>query len=171
MSTRNQFLILNILGGMAVLGSYAWGIGLFPDLRDDFWGGVPEGLRGFYTLNMFLAAGGYIAIFSFFMLRERPENFARLYLPYVLILIPSALWLPLTVWVLLEPGIALWWLLRIDLLAVGLGGLMLYPALWRTEAGSRDTKKLLSIALFFFCLQTAVLDALVWPYYFELPMH
>lgn len=149
-----------------MLGSYVWGIGGYPELRDAFWGGVPESLRGLYTVNMFLAAAGYLGAFTFFMIKA--SNFRRLALPYVLILIPSALWLPLTVAVLLQPSDWLWWITRVNLFAVGLGGLLLYPAIYNTPASSR-IKALVMFGLLFFCLQTAVLDALVWPYYFELP--
>ncbi|MDX1497279.1 MAG: hypothetical protein R3352_06980 [Salinisphaeraceae bacterium] len=168
MNTRSRFLLLNIVGGVAVLGSYVWGIGLFPELRDAFWGGVPESLRGIYTINMFFAAAGYIGAFTFFMLKVSDNNYQRLALPYILILLPSALWLPLTVAVLQHPSEWLWWLIRIDLFAVGLGGLLLYPAIWQTPASSAF-KAAVMFGLLFFCLQTAVLDALIWPYYFELP--
>lgn len=168
MQTRTGFLILNMLGGTAVLGSYVWGIGLFPELRDAFWGGVPESLRGLYTVNMFFAAAGYLGAFAFFMAKLSKHGYGRLTLPYVLILIPSALWLPLTVAVLKMPGEWLWWITRVDLFAVGLGGLLLFPAVWQTPARPR-LKAIVMFGLLFFCLQTAVLDALVWPHYFELP--
>ena len=171
MSSRTLFVLLNVLGGIAVLGSYAWGIGLYPELWDAFWGGVPESLRPLYTANMFLAAAGYIGAFAFFLAREDADHFGRLLLPYGLILIPSALWLPLTVWVLQAPSDALWLLVRADLFAVGLGGLWLLPAVWKTPAGGAGIKSLVSLGLCFFCLQTAVLDALVWPHYFELPVN
>lgn len=169
MQSKISFLLLNILGGIAVLGSYAWGILTFPDLREAFWGGVPESLRGLYTINMFLAAVGYLFVFSYFMLYESAENIARLTLPYFLILIPSALWLPLTVAVLFDPSKWLWTMLRADLFAVALGGLMLYPAVLRIDQASTPVKSFACIGLAFFCLQTVVLDALIWPYYFELP--
>lgn len=168
MHTRSSFVILNMIGGTAVLGSYVWGIGLYPELREAFWGGVPASLRGLYTVNMFLAAAGYIGAFAFFMLKLPAHSYKRLLLPYVLILFPSALWLPLTVAVLLQPSEWLWWLIRIDLFAVGLGGLLLYPAVWQTPARP-VLKAIIMLGMAFFCLQTAVLDALIWPYYFELP--
>ena len=168
MTSRTRFLHLNIIGGTAVLGSYAWGISLFPELRAAFWGGVPESMQGLYTVNMFLAATGYIAAFAFFMFKLKAQDFGRLMPPYTLILIPSALWLPLTVAVLQHPEQWLWWLVRLDLFAVGIGGLLLLPNILKTAAPS-GLKALVMFALLFFCLQTAVLDALIWPYYFELP--
>ena len=169
MTRKTYFVLLNVLGGIAVLGSYVWGVGLYPELRDAFWGGVPEKMRGLYTVNMFFAAAGYIATFIFFLRKEDADNVGRLFLPYTLILIPSALWLPLTVWVLQSPSQWLWIVVRVDLIAVGLGGLMLLPAIFRTQQGSHALKSATAFILLFFCFQTAVLDALIWPHYFELP--
>ena len=73
MTPRIRFLLLNIFGGTAVLGSYVWGIAGYPELRDAFWGGVPESLRGLYTINMFFAAAGYLGAFAFFM-RYQPAG-------------------------------------------------------------------------------------------------
>lgn len=56
--TGTRFFLLNAIGGIAVLGCYAWGLGLFPELRDAMWGGVPENWRGLYTVNMFFVAVG-----------------------------------------------------------------------------------------------------------------
>ncbi len=169
MSSRSLFVLLNIIGGLAVLGSYAWGIGLFPELRDAFWGGVPEGIRGLYTVNMFLAAAGYIAAFTFFMTHLDKHQFSRLYWCYFLVLLPSALWLPLTVAVLLEPGELLWRFIRVDLLAVALGGILIIKHVWKTEGASTVARALVTVGLFFFSLQTLVLDGFVWPAYFTLP--
>lgn len=169
MRTRSSFLALNILGGAAVLGSYAWGIGLYPELRDAFWGGVPETMQGIYGINMLLAATGYLSAFAFFAFKLSHKDFGRLMLPYTLILIPSALWLPLTVAVLQQPSEWLWWIVRVDLFAVAIGGLLLFPNIVQTPA-ARGLKALVMLGLLFFFLQTGVLDALVWAHYFELPV-
>ena len=59
MNARVRSLIaLNAIGGIAVLTSYA--LGLFSDssVGAELWGGVPEGLRPLYTVNMFLYLDG-----------------------------------------------------------------------------------------------------------------
>ena len=167
MSSRNQFLLLNVLGGIAVLGSYYWGFVSYPQLRSEFWGEVPQSLKGLYTLNMFFAAAGYIAAFVYFFVRRPAERFGDLLLPHALILIPSALWLPLTVAVLQHPGTLLWWAIRVDLFAVAIGGLWVLANVWRTGAGK--ARVAVAGAMLFFVLQTTVLDALIWPAYFSLP--
>ena len=79
----------------------------------------------------------------------------------------SALWLPLTFAVMEHPSTLLWWAVRVDLLLVGLGSIGLFPALFAFRPGKRDLPFALALlGLTFFCLQTVVLDALVWPYFF-----
>lgn len=169
MNPKVLFLFFNTIGGVAVLGSYVWGFVSYPELRTEFWGEVPESIKGLYTLNMFFAAAGFLAAFGFFMIKERADNLRRLYLPYTLILIPSALWLPLTVAVLQNPSQWLWWVIRIDLFAVGLGGLMVWVAVLKTQNTTALLRGLVCFAMTFFILQTAILDAVVWPAYFVLP--
>ena len=65
-SQRRTMASINVLGGIAVLGSYAYCLMAYPAQVGDFWGGVPDGLRSLYTVNMFLAAAGYFA-FTFFL--------------------------------------------------------------------------------------------------------
>ncbi len=170
MNSRTLFLLLNVIGGMAVLGSYAWGIGLFPELREAFWGGVPEGLRGVYSINMIFAAAGYIAAFLYFMIKLGSDEFGRLYWCYLLVLLFSALWLPLTVAFLTYQEDWIWRFIRVDLLAVALGGILMIKHVWKTENAGTGLKAAITFGLFFFSLQTLVLDGFVWPYYFELPV-
>jgi len=51
--------LLNALGGVAVLGSYAYAFSYSSELRAGLWGGVPDSLQPIYTGNMLLAAAGY----------------------------------------------------------------------------------------------------------------
>jgi hypothetical protein len=73
-SQRRALALINLFGGIAVLGSYAYYLISYPARAGDFWGGVPDGLRPVYTVNMFLAAAGYFAFTFFLMCRLRPTN-------------------------------------------------------------------------------------------------
>jgi hypothetical protein len=42
---RLAFTWINLLGGFAVLSSYAWGFVAHPETVGALWGGVPEALR------------------------------------------------------------------------------------------------------------------------------
>ena len=46
-------------GGTAVLGSYVLALVGEPSLQSGLWGGLPESLKGMYTVNMFLAAAAF----------------------------------------------------------------------------------------------------------------
>ena len=168
--------IINVVGGIAVLGSYVYGISTNPAHRGDLWGGVPEGLKPLYVVSMLLAALGYFAVTYYILFRLEPEEvriadrlgFVVFPVLYAVILAFSALWLPLTFAMLGQPSTGLWVAIRLTLAVVGLAALALLvsllalntrepgPYYWLAVAGSAA-----------FCLQTSVLDMLVWPAYFR----
>lgn len=170
-------LWINAAGGLAVLGSYAWGFLARPDAMGALWGGVPESLRPLYTVNMFLAAAGYFLFTPYVVFKLSPETtriagrfgsglFVAL---YALVLLPSALWLPLTARMVAQPSLGLWWLIRVDLAVVGLASLALLASLLLVSAPAPRGRALAVIGLLPFCLQTALLDAAIWPAFFPLP--
>lgn len=170
---RRRLILINVLGGVAVLGSYAWGLATQPD-PGRVWGGVPPTLQPLYTVSMLLAAAGYFPFSYLVIFRIDPERvriggfgydiFALL---YALILAPSALWMPLTFGMLAAPSAALWLAIRLVLFAVGAGSLGMLAALILRRPRSIDALDIAAIAgCIAFCVQTALLDALVWPAYF-----
>ena len=110
-TSRRSLLWLNLLGGSAVLGSYGYGLASNPLTRGDLWGAVPESLRPLYTTSMLLAAAGYFAFSFFVFFRLDPQRtrilgrygFGAFHALYALILLPSALWMPLTFAMLESP--------------------------------------------------------------------
>lgn len=165
-------IALNVFGGAAVLASYAWGVALSPALRTGLWGGVPESLRGLYTVNMLLAAAGYFPFTFLLAFRSPPDRLraetgvghGALLGLYALVLIPSALWLPLTARMIEAPADALWLAIRGVLLLVGIGSLGLLVVLVRiarSRGGALAWAAVAGAVPFF--TQTAILDALVWP--------
>jgi hypothetical protein len=165
---------INLFGGLAVLGSYAYCLTAYSAQAGDFWGGVPDGLRSLYTVNMGLAAAGYFAFTYFLMYCFKPTmgaggrfGFGTFNALYALILLPSALWMPLTFAMLESPSDGLWWVIRLTLFAVGIGSLGLLAGLVAVRPRSPLlTHKMAVAGSLAFCLQTAILDALVWPAYF-----
>lgn len=172
------FVSMVVIGGAAVLGSYAWGVSA-PGVGSALWGGVPDALRPLYTFNMLLAAAGFFP-FSVYVLRLLGDSGRaaasdegrrrRLHLWYALILFPSALWLPLTAWMLSAPSPLVWMLVRVDLALVALGALGVLFEVARGPRLGRAGWVLALVGLAPFCLQTVVLDALVWPHFFALPV-
>jgi hypothetical protein len=174
-ATRRRFLIILIVGGVAVLGSYAHGLATHPETRNDVWGGVPEALKPLYTVSMFSAAAGWLLFTSYLFFRLPPLQtrsagglgYGAFVALQTVALVGSALWMPLTVRYLDAPSAGLWWLIRLDLLAVGLASLGIIAAL--ATAKPRPAPLWRALALLgslLFAFQTFVLDALVWPAYF-----
>ncbi len=169
---------INCVGGVAVLGSYAYCLLAYPGEVHDFWGGVPEGLRPIYTTNMFLAAAGYFAFTFYLVFRLMPApvgsrgvSVGMFNVLYVSILLPSALWMPLTFAMLTSsPSEGLWWIIRLTLAATGIGslGVLIGLALVRPTVPSVAHTSAV-VGSLPFCFQTVILDALVWPVYFPVP--
>jgi hypothetical protein len=160
MHVQTRWLIaLNVVGGLAVLASYAIGLGSASSAGAALWGDLPEALRPYYKVNMFLAAAGYFLFTPYIVFRLRPEQtriagrfgYALFPILYALVLIPSAL-------------------VRLDLACVGLGALGLLASLLALRSAPRG-RALAVLGLVPFCLQTALLDALVWPAFFPFPSH
>ena len=172
---KSLLLIINLLGGAAVLGSYAYGIRTHANAMDILWGGVPASIRPFYTPGMVLAAAGYFAFIYFILFRLNPAatrvgdrfGFGTFNALFAAILIPSALWMPLTFAAVAVASVALLWIVRLALAAVGLASLSLLVALLNVEPRQPPWAYWLAvIGCVAFCLQTAVLDMIVWSAYF-----
>jgi len=171
---RRSLILLIVIGGSTVLGSYVLAFAFEPAIRSGLWGGVPESLRSFYTVNMLLAATGFFPATWLLGFKTPLEDFrARTGLAwealigaYAAILMPSALWLPLTALHLQQPSPWLWVTIRFVLFAVGAGATTLGYMLIRRARHGPVLAWGAVVAYFFFWLQTAVLDALVWPWFY-----
>ena len=174
-SQQRSLAVLNLLGGLAVLSSYALVFSYPPAVRAGLWGGVPEGLRPLYGASMVFAALGYFPFTYQLVFRLVPEEFLAtvglryrtLHWVYGLILVPSALWMPLTAEMLREPGAVLWVAISVVLGLVALGSIALLGIL--VVLALRRGGGLAWVAVgggVAFWVQTAVLDALVWTAYF-----
>jgi hypothetical protein len=166
---RTRFIALNLAGGIAVLASYVLGLS---GGAEGIWGGVPESWKPVYTGSMLLAAAGYFPFTYYFLTRFDPApdervGWSAVLVCYALVLVCSALWLPLTSRMLTTPSSGLWAMIRIDLLLVGIGAVgLLLILLWRRARDGSPAFWLAVVGLLPFCWQTAILDALVWPAFF-----
>lgn len=168
-------LAINILGGVAVLGSYVWELTTHPGSVNLLWGGVPNWLRNISTGNMFLAAFGYLVLTAFLFFTQNSEitlikirgGFNAFNVLYAAILIPSALWMPLTFSFIANQGGLLWLMDCLVLFLVGFASLGMFSALLLIKP--RKPAWFFWLALtgsIFLSIQTVLLDALVWTYYF-----
>lgn len=172
---RLWLIAVNVVGGVAVLGSYAHGLLTHPDTSGAVWGGVPASLKPWYIVSMLTAAAGYF-LFSYYIgFALDPERarigerfgFGVFVWLYALLLAASAFWMPLTFAMIETPTAALWIAIRTVLFLVALGSLGLLIAIATATPRAGDWSYWLALlGATAFCIQTVVLDAFVWPAYF-----
>lgn len=173
MNPRLLAFVINLIGGIAVLGSYAHGIATHDQPGTALWGGVPAAIRPVYQLSMLAATAGYLMFTYVLLLHTQPHEvrvaghgFDLFNVVYLVILIPSALWMPLTFAYLAQPSAALWLAVRGVLLLTGAGAVAMCVALWQLRPAP-PLRSLALVGALCFAFQTAVLDALVWPAFFR----
>lgn len=175
---KRAWVLLNLVFGPLVLLSYIISAIVWDaETVGGLWGAVPESLRPLYTENMFLAAAGYF-VFSAYLLREinpsRVKVFGRFafgvfFLAYALVLGGSVVWMPLTCVAIDQAQPALVPLIYITLWTVAGGSILLTAAIASAKPRtSPNARRLAIIGALFFCLQTVVLDAIVWPLNFSI---
>ena len=166
-----------LLGGAAVLASYAYILVIDPATRDSLWGGVPPGLLPGYTASMVLAAAGYFAFTYFLFFHVDPDRariagrfrYSLFHGLYLLILGPSALWLPLTFQAVEQSSRVFAWAARLVLVVVGLASLgLLFALLSLRPRQPLWAYRMAVIGNLFFCIQTVILDAIIWGASFQL---
>jgi hypothetical protein len=159
-----------------VIGSYILGLSAHPEAVDALWGGVPRIVQPYYSAGMILAAIGYFAFTYFLLFRIDPgktivfgSGDARIFLfLYLGILVFSALWMPATFWAIEKQRLLLVWVVRIILILVGLFSLGLLAALSGTQPREPAwAHALAAIGSICFCIQTVLLDAIVWGILFK----
>lgn len=171
------FIAINLIGGILVLGSYAYTLKAGSEGQNALWGGVPNTSRGFYTISMFLSALSFFIFTSFILFKVNPKEgsigslsvYLLFFVFYFLILLPSAAWTPLTLLFIGSQNKTIWVLIRIILFLVALGSLGVLITLLFLKpkpSGVFYWSAITGIIIFF--LHTFVLDALVWPAVFKI---
>jgi hypothetical protein len=169
-------LIINVIGGIAVIGSYIIGLSGQAGGANTLWGGVPTSVRPIYGISMILSALGYFAFIYFILFRLVPAEvhiagkfgFSLFYAIFLVILIASALWMPLTKAYVSNPGTGIWIGVRTVLVLVGLGSIALAWALLSLQTKTPAVFYWLAVAgSAYFAFHTAILDAIVWAALFK----
>ncbi len=172
---RRALLAIVIAGGLAVLASYALAFSYGPEVRSGLWGDLPGAWRPVYTVSMLLAALGFFPLTYRLLFATEPDAFHEasglgfrwVLIFYALVLGASALWLPLTAQMIRTPGPGLSAAVRLVLSLVAIGSLGLFYAVYRLARREGGALSWAAVAgAVFFCVQTVVLDALVWPAFF-----
>jgi hypothetical protein len=169
-------LVINVIGGAAVIGSYIYGINAQSGGASVLWGGVPEHIRPVYLVSMVLSALGFFAFLYYIFFRLNPSevsiagtfSFSLFYFIFLAILIPSALWMPLTNVYVGNPTTANWVTVRIVLAIVGLASIALVWALLSLQDKVPGVSYWLAVVgSGYFAFHTAILDAIVWAELFK----
>jgi hypothetical protein len=164
-------LIINIVGGVAVIGSYILGLRGESRGANALWGGVPTRIRPVYTVSMILSAIGYLASLYFIFFELVPEDVEIggrfgfvLFIPIiVLMLFPSALWMPLSNLYVDKPKTGTWIAVRTVLFIVGLASIALAWAFFALEPNDRGVAYWFAVVgSCYFAFHTFILDAIVW---------
>jgi hypothetical protein len=168
-------LLINVIGGIAVIGSYVLGL-RGSSGTDVLWGGVPGNIRPIYTVSMVISAIGYFAFLNLLLLRVdskkvtvgRRFGYSVFYPIFCLILIPSAFWMPLTNLYSGEPSGGSWAGIRVVLFLVGLASIALAWAVFTLRPRNRDwTWWAALVGSCWFAVHTFVLDAILWAALFK----
>jgi hypothetical protein len=164
-------LLINIVGGIAVIGSYILGLRGESRGANALWGGVPARVRPVYTVSMILSAIGYLAVLYFIFFELVPDEVEIsgrfgfvLFIPiFVLMLFPSALWMPLSNLYVDNPRTDRWIAIRTVLFVVGLASIALAWALFALEPNDHGVAYWFAVAgSCYFAFHTFILDAILW---------
>jgi hypothetical protein len=165
-------LVINILGGAAVMLSYVYGLKGQSGGANVLWGNVSEGIRPLYFVSMLISAIGYFAFIYYILFRIDPAasnvNYYLFYAIFLVILVASAFWMPLTNMYVNNGGNGLWIAVRSVLALVGLGAIALVWALVALQPATRGFAYWLAVGgAGYFAFHTAILDGIVWAALFK----
>lgn len=169
-------LVINILGGAAVIGSYIIGLGGQAGGASVLWGNVPISIRPIYSVSMILSALGYFAFIYFILFRLTPNEvliggrfgFSLFFAIFLGILIPSAFWMPLTNMYVSNPSTGIWIAIRTVLVLVAIASIGLFLALLSLKTKYSGVAYWLAVVgSGYFAFHTAILDAILWAALFK----
>ena len=160
-------LVINILGGAAVILSYIYGLRGQSGGADVLWGNVSAGIRPLYFASMIISALGYFAFIYYILFRINPEtsniSYYWFFAIFIVMLGASAFWMPLTNMYVNNGGPGLWIAVRAVLALVGLASIGLVWALLALQPETRGAAYWLGVAgAGYFAFHTAILDAIIW---------
>ena len=141
MSKKKFYLQSILFFGSLLLYTYYAGLSNNPDIGMDFWGGVPHTFTPYIIYSMFISAVGYF-FFTYYLLFKVDENSTLIFnrfnysifiYIYLFILIPSCLWIDLTINYINDPNSFLWLIICLVLYTVGLFSILLLACLYNLK--------------------------------------
>ena len=133
MSQKKYFLLINLILGSLLLFSYYNGVNRNPEIASQLWGGVPPVLIPYIVSSMFLGAFGYF-FFTYYLAFKLEHSSVKVFkkfrfsifnIIYLLILLPSCLWMDLSIIYISTQNSLFWILAVVGLYTVGLSSVLL----------------------------------------------
>jgi len=169
-------LLINIIGGIAVIGSYIYGLNVQSAGAAVLWGGVPTNIQPIYAVSMIISAIAYFAFLYYLLFKLNPREitiykkfgYSLYYWIFIAILLPSAFWMPLTNLYVANPVLIYWILIRVVLFIVGFATPALVWALIHTSPYTEGIARRAAITgSIYFTFHTLILDAVIWAQLFK----
>mgnify|MGYP001212391422 FL=1 len=168
-------IILNIIFGSLVLFSYYNGVTKNPELSLKLWGGVPKVLHSFIISFMFVGAIGYFFFTAHLLLNIDVDykffgkfNYWYLHLIYLMILIPSALWIDLTFLYMKSNTSINWFYVVSCLSSVAFFSVILFLFIVDTYVDNSHWLYFYAVlGSLAFVFHTVFLDGLIWTFFFN----
>ena len=172
MLQTNIFVLINVVGGIAVLGSYVLCLMMFPEQREALWGGVVGTTRNIVVISMLFSAAGYLAFLYISVFNVSTDLFSDkslldgnlILLLALSFLLASTVWMPASVGFLetsnnvyLNLSVASLWIAALSLV-----GLLVTVFLTDFSTTSNLPKILSIVGLGMITFHCLVFDAIMW---------
>ena len=163
------FFIVNLVGGIAVLGSYVVGLYIYPDFRNALWGGVAGSWKSLFTVSMFFAALGYL-IFCYSMTISGAADKSSFLgghtfsILAAFFLFSASIWMPATLKYLATDD-NLWWILSVISLWITAASLCLLTVsfgLSNYDGIGTLQFSLTLVGIIWITFHCLVFDAIIW---------
>ena len=172
MSVISSFLIVNVIGGVAVLGGYAGFLSVFPEQRASLWGGIEGGWRSVFVISMFVAAAGYLIFTYCVLFRSAPYGFSSRLMKSKhsvstfssIFLGAAAVWMPATI-TYLDTGSLAWWIIAgvsLWITALTLAAMTAIVVLSPSAVPSPFARIMAIVGISYITFHCLVFDAIVW---------
>ena len=175
MTTIHYFILINIIGGVLVIGSYILGFNSEPDNKLDLWGGITGKTRQLFTISMLLSATGYLAFLFYMIFKDGLDNndnpsllgLNTFLILSILFLISASVWMPATI-KFLDTSLNYWWLVIIIVLWITAMSLVTMFIILLTSQNIEHnfSLKLATLGIGYISFHCLILDAIIWVFKF-----
>lgn len=170
-SAQFMLLVVMLMGGIGVIGSYAQGFVAHPGSVSVLWGKISGKFRSVYFISMLLSAVAYF-LFAYFLLFAVKSvdvkvgsslGFEVFFAAITGMLLFSSLWMPFVYSYVASPKPGTWKMIRGVLFLVALSSCALVWALLSLQTKEPSLPYWLAVGgAGYFAFHTTVLDAFVW---------